>query len=230
MVTGEGVDRAPALTRLRRQFCADSNVLMTACAGACVKLDLQGHDDDAWRAYAGHFFALDPFMLALQGGRLPLGRVVSMDAVIPTPQLAASEYYNDFWRPMGIAHEAGAFCSNGAGTCLHLALVRESRVGPYQPEELARLGVYVRHLFRALRLQAALTARRSPDLDAFARQYRLTPAELALVAALAQTGTLPAAANRLRRSHNTARAQLRAIFGKTGVRSQVALVTLLHPA
>jgi DNA-binding CsgD family transcriptional regulator len=67
-----------------------------------------------------------------------------------------------------------------------------------------------------------------PNLDALARRYRLTPAEVKVIHSLIETGSLRRTAERLQRSRNTLRAQLRAIFDKTGARSQVALMALVH--
>jgi DNA-binding CsgD family transcriptional regulator len=48
------------------------------------------------------------------------------------------------------------------------------------------------------------------------------------VEALIETGSLRQAAARLHRSYNTLRAQLRSILQKTGTKSQVELIRLLH--
>lgn len=58
-----------------------------------------------------------------------------------------------------------------------------------------------------------------------ARLYELTPAEQRLIARLIEGDELRQAALRLHISLHTARTQLRAVYGKTGRRSQVALLT-----
>lgn len=55
----------------------------------------------------------------------------------------------------------------------------------------------------------------------------LTMAEARLVVALAEGGTLVEAARKLGIAHNTAKAQLRSVFAKTGVNRQAQLVALL---
>lgn len=227
---GRCADWGPVLARLRANFRADGGVLMTLGPNSCAKLDLLGFDEGAWADYAGHFQALDPFVLALRTGRLGSTGVSTVDDLVPARVLAGSEYYNDFWRPLGIAHEIGAVCASADGLRLHLALPRGPWAGRYDSGDKERFSVYSRHLFRALQLTAAVLRNRGPDLDAFARRYGLTPAESRLVEALGAFGKLTAAAERLRRRHNTVRAQLRSIFAKTGVDSQVALMTLLHRA
>ncbi|MEW6248674.1 MAG: hypothetical protein AB1555_18470 [Nitrospirota bacterium] len=64
------------------------------------------------------------------------------------------------------------------------------------------------------------------------REYGLTPAEWRLAESLLRGQSVKTAADQLRRSHNTARAQLKQIFQKTGTRRQAELIRLLlgHPA
>ena len=66
------------------------------------------------------------------------------------------------------------------------------------------------------------------DPDAIRDLFQLTRMEANLAVALASGGSLVEAADRLGIAHNTARAHLRAIFAKTGVRRQSQLVHLLR--
>lgn len=63
--------------------------------------------------------------------------------------------------------------------------------------------------------------------EAALRTLGLTAAEARVAAAIARGHALARAAQDLRMSHNTARAHLRSIFAKTGIRSQVELVRVL---
>lgn len=65
--------------------------------------------------------------------------------------------------------------------------------------------------------------------EVLAQVYALSPAELRLCEALLEHGSLPAAATHLHVSHNTAKTQLRSVFGKTGARTQIELLRLLTP-
>jgi DNA-binding CsgD family transcriptional regulator/PAS domain-containing protein len=70
--------------------------------------------------------------------------------------------------------------------------------------------------------------RASEEAEAvLARLYQLTTAETRLASALARGDSLDEAAQRFGITKNTARAQLRAVFEKTGVSRQGALVSLL---
>jgi DNA-binding CsgD family transcriptional regulator len=61
-------------------------------------------------------------------------------------------------------------------------------------------------------------------LDAFARRFGLTRAERDLLESLVGGDRLIDAAQRLQRSHNTARNQLQAIFAKTETHRQGELI------
>lgn len=65
------------------------------------------------------------------------------------------------------------------------------------------------------------------DPAALRRLFGLTPAEAELAAVLADGATLVEAARIRGIAHNTAKAQLRAVFAKTGVHRQAQLVALL---
>lgn len=67
----------------------------------------------------------------------------------------------------------------------------------------------------------------SADPQALRDLLGLTMAEARLATALAEGPTLVEAARRLGIAHNTTKAQLRAVFAKTGVRRQSQLVALL---
>jgi DNA-binding CsgD family transcriptional regulator len=69
----------------------------------------------------------------------------------------------------------------------------------------------------------------APEGNSFALQriFRLSPAEARLALSLARGATLAEAAEAYGVSVATARAQLKAIFQKTGVRRQVGLVLLI---
>lgn len=66
-----------------------------------------------------------------------------------------------------------------------------------------------------------------PDRDVLQRLYDLTPAEAGVAAEIASGCGLPAAAERLGISRNTAQTHLQRIFRKTGVATQAALAALV---
>lgn len=219
------------LGRLRTEYSADAGVLIAYARGprADTCLCLSGHDESAWRSYAAHFAAVDPYAARMGSKGFPAGRVCFGDDVVPAKTLLASEYYHDWLRPNGIRYTAGAHVQSQAGMSVMLGLPRSEAAGPYSAEEIQRLQAYFNHIRRALEIQSEMGARVSaPDLDRLAVRYGFTPAEIRLLELLAETGSLKKSAQRLARSYYTLRAQLRALFQKTGTHSQVQLVRLIH--
>jgi DNA-binding CsgD family transcriptional regulator len=219
------------MLELRRLFVAEVGILIEygRSGGDVRELSLSGVDESAWREYGDYYAAIDPFFEAIQSGRMRSGVVTSDTQVMPRKSFERSEYYNDFWRPRGLGYSAGAFTRFGDGRSVLIGLPRFRDVGEYDDAELARLQLCFNHIARALRLQQTLERHPDPpDLDALARRFMLTPAEVGLVAMLIEEGCLRRAAERLQRKHNTVRAQLRSIFSKTGTNSQVALMTRIH--
>jgi DNA-binding CsgD family transcriptional regulator len=68
----------------------------------------------------------------------------------------------------------------------------------------------------------------SAQIDLYSRAFRLTPAEARLAVHLASGASLTEAADAFGVTHNTVRAQLRAIFDKTETHRQSELVRLLQ--
>jgi DNA-binding CsgD family transcriptional regulator len=182
-----------------------------------------------WSQYTEHFAAIDPFAAAMREGKIPEAVVVAGDDVVPARQFYASEYYNDWFRPNGLRHTAGAYMPLGEGALVQLGLPRAPRAGRYTVGELARLQRYFNHINRALLVQDEIGVRTDPpDYDQVARDYGLTAAEARLVEGLARNGSLRRCAHDAHRSYHTLRAQLRAVFQKTGARSQIELMRLIH--
>lgn len=63
----------------------------------------------------------------------------------------------------------------------------------------------------------------APDLSSFGAHFHLTPSELRLAEALRDGSPLPLAAKGLGIGYETARSQLKAVFGKTGTQRQAEL-------
>jgi DNA-binding CsgD family transcriptional regulator len=219
------------LAGLAREIDADCAVLMSesACCSRPAKTCLWGRDGAVWETYASEFAAVDPFSQAIRSGRVPTGTVLAEREIIAADTLYRTAFYHEFWRPNGIGYALGAHVSDRRDTRFHALLTRPLSKGPFTCRDTARLQAYLRHVFRAMRLESALSFDGSaPDLDAFARRYRLTCAELRLVGLLLEAGDLRESAHRLSRSYHTLRAQLRSIMAKTDTHSQLELMALLY--
>jgi DNA-binding CsgD family transcriptional regulator len=227
----QACDWAEVVARLRERFCADAGTLVVygPRPQEVEKICLSGHDDAIWRDYAARFAAIDPFYAAMRDGRMRPGRVTSDSRVLPHWRSEAAEYFNDFWRRHRLGYSAGGHAVDVGGNWIQMALPRPLGAPDYSERELAEFQYYFNHVNRALQLERAIAKHdRGPDLDHFATHYGLTLAETGVLGALIECGTLPRAAARLQRSHNTLRAHLRAILTKTSTRSQVELITLVH--
>jgi DNA-binding CsgD family transcriptional regulator len=198
-------------------------------AGEVEQLSLSGDDEASWREYAAHFVPIDPFCEAMRTGVIRPGQVVRDTQLFERKRFERTEFYNDFWRKYRLGYTAGGHHLDAHGHWLQLSLPRPLDAPDYVDRDLIALQLYFRHIARAVELQRALAGRRGvPDLDALARRYRLTAAEIKLLESLIATASLREAANRRHRSYNTLRAQLQSILQKTGTKSQVELISLLH--
>jgi DNA-binding CsgD family transcriptional regulator len=223
-------DWASVLDALRRLFSGDGGVLMTFRADEAPWCEsLNGYDEGVWNTYAEPYATVDPLVWAIRDGRQPNGEVRADHQLIHPRMMRRTEFYNGFWQPNGIDHAASGLMNEPDGSRVALALTRCRTTGPFTPEQLAQLQDCFRHLAQAFELEREVAARSAEaDLDATARRFGLTAAEVEVVRCLAETGSLRAVAHRLGRSYNTARAHLRSVYGKTGAHSQAALLSLVH--
>jgi DNA-binding CsgD family transcriptional regulator len=219
------------LLSLRARMRADAGTFLVygEAPGDVRKVCLSGRDDASWREYAAHFAAIDPFRAAMRTGAIRPGAVTSDTRVFSRTAFESGEFYNDFWRRQCLGYSAGGHAQDADGNWIQLGLPRGLGVPDYTERELVELRFYFLHIVRVLELERAVGPRDAgPDLDVFAARYGLTPAELKLVEALLQAGSLPRAARLLGRSHNTLRAHLRSILGKTAAHSQVELIKRIY--
>lgn len=221
-------DWEQVIVELRRRYRAECGILLSYAHGSgnVQQLSLSGADESAWRRYHAHYGAIDPLLGAIHSGAMRAGIMVSGEQVMPRRALKRTEFYNGFWRVLGFGDTAGAYMTDAHGRRVLIALPRLRDAGAYRDSDLVELQLYFNHIARGLALQQLAQRRRArPDLDALGRRYQLTAAELRLIDALLDTGSLRKAARRVCRSYNTLRVQLRSILKKTGARSQVDLMS-----
>ncbi len=222
---------AEVLDQLKSEFSTEHCLLIRYGSGPRQARSLVRAvvDERTWHLYAEYFVAIDPFVAAMGGAEFPPGVVRTGDQVVPAKEFCASEFFNDWFKPGGMRHTAGAFLPIPGGDLLQLGMPRAPEAGAFSVEEIRRLQRYFNHIARAVCAHEEIMVRpAAPDFDRFARNYGLTPAEAKLLEGLAETGSLRRTAERTHRSYLTLRAQLRSIFLKTGARSQVELMRLSH--
>ena len=217
--------------RLRRQFHDDLGTLTAYGPGGedVQSFSLCGRDESVWTRYAEEFAAIDPLRAAMSAGLIRSGEVVGNSRLLRWRSFRNTDFYNVFWREQDFGFCAVGHFRDADGRWLQLGLTRSAGEPDYTDEELRLLAIYFDHLSQAYRLRREVDSRSGrPNLDAIARGYGLTPAETKLVECLMEHGSLRRAADRLRRSYNTVRAQLRSVFEKTGARSQLELMAISH--
>jgi len=118
---------------------------------------------------------------------------------------------------------------------LELRLGRSlGRYGELYPDMAPRLLAIVRSkepaISRRIQALARLLSQRSDDLrDVLAARFDLTPAEARVAIHLVEGGDIASYAKAAGVSLGTVRTHLKAIFAKTGVNRQAALVKLAQP-
>jgi DNA-binding CsgD family transcriptional regulator len=125
---------------------------------------------------------------------------------------------------------AGAACSLTGLSAAAEPIVIARNGTPWLLAETIPLTSFGRDIFAAghsLLYLTDLAAERTPSEILLRTAFELTPAEARLAACLAGGGGIGPAAQRLGIGRETIRTQLRAIFDKTGVRSQAHLTALL---
>ena len=156
-------------------------------------------------------FALDPFM------NLPGDRIVTADEVVGETNWLNSEYYKQFCAPAGVRYVMGADVHTDEGSECRIRLCRSAESPPFDEREKALCRMLLPHFESAVQLYTRLDVAESERQLLAGTVDRMLLGTVILDEATAQLGV----------RKNTARAQLRAIFSKTGVTRQTALVRLL---
>lgn len=122
-------------------------------------------DEGLQRAYADHFIRVDPYVEVLKV--LPKGVVYPGEHAVPAHELAKTEFFNDYMRPMNNAFVAGGVALGGDRLALQFALQRDARGGAFDKGDIAFLQALMPHLQRLLDIQAIhdLQAKRAMAAD-----------------------------------------------------------------
>jgi len=144
-------DRGVILNQLRPQPGSDSTV------------SVQLADPNEWAAlaYREQFFALDPFV------NLPLGKVVTLQELMPDSELLRCEYYRHYLQPIGIRHILGADIGAPDAFQARLRLGRDANETAFSEDDKAVCAMIVPHLERAIAIHARLN-RVASERDLFA--------------------------------------------------------------
>jgi PAS domain-containing protein len=114
--------------------------------------------------YLAHYAPLDP--RHAYANRAPGGTKFTDYHFTTEPEMARSEFYEDYLAPNEWGYVGAIMLKNDASSFAGIAIQRSRRQGPFEPHELDLLDRLSPHLLRALRLQTrfvALEAQRWAD-------------------------------------------------------------------
>lgn len=77
-----------------------------------------GIDDDQVESFAQHYSSINP--LTANAATLPIGRGIMAERVCPRETFRRSEFYNDYFRPMGVQSAIGLTLMRDNGYCFFL--------------------------------------------------------------------------------------------------------------
>lgn len=140
---------------LRPPAAGDSGVILNQvrpASGADTNLTVRLADPSDWQslAYREQFFALDPFI------NLPPGKVVTLQELLPMPELLASEYYHQYLKPAGVLYILGADIGAPGGPWARFRLSRGPDEAPFSEADKALAALLLPHLEQAIQLHYRL--------------------------------------------------------------------------
>ncbi|MCW5697441.1 MAG: helix-turn-helix transcriptional regulator [Bauldia sp.] len=178
-------------------------------------------------AYNEYFHLFDPLKERLR--RVTPGTTVTLPDIALDPAMTATEYYQDFLRPMGCAHLFAVWTFHDGNEFIGFGLGRSACQSPFRADELQELSVLGSHLNRASRLRAQANdrARAGSNAEQLTGQFGLTPKEAQVAVAIAGGQSVEAIGTSLGIGRETVRFHLRSLFMKTDTHSQAQLVSRL---
>jgi len=124
--------------------------------------------DPAWqRAYSDYYFRHDElFELFVEARRLHGGWVGTNQSVIADADFHRTLIFNEFARPIGMAHQFGAILAGlDGGMEGGVTLLRAAQPGPFGREAVALLTLLAPHLKRAINTHRALSQARTQQSE-----------------------------------------------------------------
>ncbi len=189
----------------------------------------------AWNElYLTKYVKLNPVFPALLF--CEVGEIFRSSNLIPAAQLAQTLFYREYLQPQGLGEVVGAVLEKCATSCATFALILTGSLGQVDEKALQRVRLLIPHVQRAVLVgkagdppriaaevqKAGLSPLTFPEL--IARQFRLTPTELAVMFTMIEFGGVPEAAKVLGLALPTLETRLLSIFAKTGTKDEADLV------
>jgi DNA-binding CsgD family transcriptional regulator len=179
----------------------------------------------AWNElYLTKYVKINPLFPALSF--CEAGEVFCGSNLLPAAQMAQTRFYREYLQPQGLGDVAGAVLEKCAIRVAAFVVILSRNPAPLDEKRLERIRLLVPHLQRAVgegsEDRNALSALTFSEL--IARQYHLTPAELAVMFSMIEAGGAPEAADVLGLPSATVKTHLLSVLAKTGVRAETDLV------
>lgn len=149
---------------LRPPSREDRGLILNSVRPESNQDDEQGlADPEDWEltAYREEFFSVDPFV------NLPLDQVITLEDILPDPELERSEYYLHYLEPIGLFQILGVDTSEPGGMIARLRFSRRRQEPRFTEQERLLLAHITPHLGRAIQIYATLN-RTTSERDVYA--------------------------------------------------------------
>ena len=136
-------------------------------------------DPESSTRYVAHYGLIDVWHRRLMAS--PTFEPAPTDSLIDQRELEATEFYNDFLRPLDVERGIGAMAYRGANSATLFAMQRSRRRGLFSARDQKLLSILFPHIRRSLELQNAM--RRASMAAASAKEDPLLQLGLVVLAA-----------------------------------------------
>jgi DNA-binding CsgD family transcriptional regulator len=165
-----------------------------------------------------------------------VGEVFCSSDIVPAVQMAQTIFYRDYLQPQGLGEAVGAVLEKSITRCAIFAVILTGSLGRVEEKSLERVRLLIPHIQRAVFVgktvdpprmaaengKAALSPLTFPEL--IARQFCLTPTELAVLFCMIELGGASEAAKVLGLAEATVKTHLSSILAKTSTKDEANLV------
>ena len=207
---------------LGEDFGGTKAVVIRSHDGNPTAVHSSGVDQSSVAAYEEYFFRLDPMSHCRSSNS-----VIRMSDTVPRKSFESSEFYNDFFKPMGSYHSLSLMRKIGGKETLELAISREKKSADFQSSDkvllksvaavlTARIGV----------MEAGIGIEPDYRQDKLDKLQTLSERELEVFLHISAGNSLLEFKQKNQISIHTARTLLKSVRNKLGVGSQLELVKI----
>jgi DNA-binding CsgD family transcriptional regulator len=226
-------------TRVLEKICAFvpaavSNIFVQDGVTKRANVGFASGLEAAWNElYLTKYVNLNPVFPALLF--CEAGEILCSSSIVPAAQMAQTLFYREYLQPQGLGEVVGVVLEKCATGCAVFSIILTGSLGRVEEKTFQRVRLLIPHVQRAVFVgktvdppriaaenrKAELSPLTFPEL--IARQFRLTPAELAIMFAMIEHGGVPETAKVLGLSLPTVKTHLLSILAKTGSKGEADL-------